>query len=120
MGAEHVAAATLTPETAMKVHDMPSYMERVAYPPEYDEPYTTAKEVLRVVFGRATFDGRGRDFADLMSDTDMRTIWERISCDPVSEEWVLKLIGQHLNEAPQQLRDDLNELAAEAAKGDAQ
>ena len=103
----------------MKLHDMPSHMERVAYPTEYDEPYTTAEEVLRVAFGRTAFDGRGRDFADLMADTEMRTIWENISCDPVSEEWVMALIGRHLHEAPQKLRNTVNELAAEAAKGDA-
>lgn len=92
MGAEHDAAATLSPEPAMY-----PYMEapHPAYPPAYDEPETTKTEVLDVVFGRRHRDGLGRDFDDLMSETSLMLWSERISSDPDAERELMGLINLH-------------------------
>jgi len=74
---------------------MLSYMERGAYPPEYDEPEATRQEVLDVVFGRSHRDGLGRDFDDLMSETSLMLWSERISSDPEAEREMMALINLH-------------------------
>ena len=101
----------------MKLHDMPSHMERGAYPPEYDEPETTASEVLAVIFGRRTFDGVGRDYSDLMSDTSMMCWAENVTVDLDAEQELMTFIGKNLHALPR-VKAILDNLAESAAKQD--
>lgn len=113
MGEEHVAAATLLPETSMY-----PYMEAPApaYPPIYDEPEATRQEVLDVVFGRSHRDGLGRDFDDLMSDTPMMLWTERISLNPDAERDLFSFLLARWGELPASVMAEIDELAQLAAK----
>ena len=115
MGEEHVAAATLFPETTMY-----PYMEAPApaYPPEYDHPEATQQEVLDVVFGRIDADGLGRDYDDLMGESPMMSYAELLADDGDAERDLMVFLGQHWGDVPGSVKAVFEALADSAAKQD--
>ena len=95
---------------------MLSYMERGAYPPEYDEPEATKTEVMMVVFGREVQDGLGRDFDALMCDTSMQAWAERITTNPDAERDLFAFLGRWWPALPASVRGELEPLFEAAAK----
>lgn len=95
---------------------MLSYMERVAYPPVYDEPETEKLEVLNVVFGRKTRDGLRRDFDDLMGDTSLQLWAERLTNNPDAERDLFAFLGQRWGDVPASVKSEIESLAETAAK----
>lgn len=95
---------------------MLSYMERGAYPPEYDEPEATKQEVLDVLAGRKVRDGLGRDFDDLMSDTSMTLVYELLTDDGDAERDLMTFLGQRWGDVPASVKAVFESLAESTAK----
>lgn len=100
----------------MKVHDMPSWME-LGVPPDDrpPEPRCTAQQVLDVLFDRRHFDGHGRDYETIITETAMACWADNLNASPEAAQALFEFIGQHEHEAPEIVLKLLQNLAEAAA-----
>lgn len=100
----------------MKVHDMPSWME-LGVPPDDrpPEPLCNAQQVLDVLFGRRHFDGHGRDYEAIVTETAMACWADNLNADPDAAQALFEFIGRHEHEAPEIVLKLLQNLAEAAA-----
>lgn len=94
---------------------MLSYMERVAYPPEYDEPEATKQEVIDVALGRIEADGLGRDRDEILGDTPMALVFDDISQDWEAEDALWKFLADRWGDVPAEIRKIIESRAESTA-----
>ena len=82
--------------------------------PEY-RPATSGAEVLDVILGRTNSDSLGRFYDNLMTDTSMAVLFERLADDYYTERALMDFLGRNWDQVPDSVKAIFQELADAAA-----